>query len=227
MTTIRIGELPAPLLPFFRQYLTNRGNQKTMNHGSRWLFPGTHAGYHITAQALMHQFRAAGIDIQAIRNAALHDLVKEIDAASLADLLGYTSQTINIHAARGGPNGHLPHHQTPGTPGPTAAPELKPRNHIDTAKETYPRDRTRRSRRRSQQRPRRAPTSPPHSHRTHPRIPPAHHPLTPNAVLTSVRDSLTDLKNTLAMAEDAFDVVQRYSSRLKPAPTPDSNPNHE
>ena len=71
-----------------------------MNHGSRWLFPGTRAGHHITAQRLMHQFRAAGIDIQAIRNAALHDLVKEIDAASLADLLGYTANTMNIHAAR-------------------------------------------------------------------------------------------------------------------------------
>ncbi|NMN96722.1 hypothetical protein [Antrihabitans stalactiti] len=118
MTTIRIGELPAPLLPFFQQYLTNRGNQKTMNYRSRWLFPGTPAGHHITAQTLMHQFRAAGIDIQAIRNAALHDLVKEIDAASLADLLGYTSQTINIHAARGGPNGHL----TLATIGHTYAP---------------------------------------------------------------------------------------------------------
>jgi hypothetical protein len=42
-------------------------------------------------------------------------------------------------------------------------------------------------------------------------------PLAPDTVLTSVRDSLTDLKNTLAMAEDSFDVVQRYSSRLKPA----------
>jgi hypothetical protein len=42
-------------------------------------------------------------------------------------------------------------------------------------------------------------------------------PLAPDTVLTSVRDSLADLKNTLAMAEDSFEVVQRYSSRLKPA----------
>lgn len=32
--------------------------------GSRWLFPGTRAGHHITAQSLMHQFRTAGIDIR-------------------------------------------------------------------------------------------------------------------------------------------------------------------
>ena len=34
------------------------------------------------------------------RNAALHDLTKEIDPASLADLLGYSTQVMNIHAAR-------------------------------------------------------------------------------------------------------------------------------
>jgi hypothetical protein len=38
--------------------------------------------------------------IVAARNAALHDLTKEIDPASLADLLGYSTQLMNIHAAR-------------------------------------------------------------------------------------------------------------------------------
>ncbi|AKS34316.1 hypothetical protein [Mycolicibacterium goodii] len=41
-----------------------------------------------------------GIDITAARNAALDDLTKEIDAASLADLLGHSTQVMNIHAAR-------------------------------------------------------------------------------------------------------------------------------
>jgi len=44
--------------------------------------------------------RCLKIDIQAARNAALHDLTKEIDPASLADLLGYSTQVMNIHAAR-------------------------------------------------------------------------------------------------------------------------------
>ena len=48
----------------------------------------------------MHRLRSLGIDITAARNAALHDLAKEIDAASLADLLGYSTQVMNIHAAR-------------------------------------------------------------------------------------------------------------------------------
>ena len=48
----------------------------------------------------MHRLRDLGIDIKAARNAALHDLTKEIDAASLGDLLGYSLQVMNIHAAR-------------------------------------------------------------------------------------------------------------------------------
>jgi hypothetical protein len=71
-----------------------------MNHHCTWLFPGTHAGQHISEQVLMHRLRGLGIDIQAARNAALHDLTKEIDPASLADLLGYSTQVMNIHAAR-------------------------------------------------------------------------------------------------------------------------------
>jgi hypothetical protein len=48
----------------------------------------------------MHRLRDLGIDIKAARNAALHDLTKEIDPASLADVLGYSAQVMNIHAAR-------------------------------------------------------------------------------------------------------------------------------
>lgn len=103
-TTIRIGPLPAPipepLLPLFHQHLAARGNHHTMNHRTPWLFPGTRAGHHVTEQALMQRIRGLGIDIQAVRNAALHDLAKEIDPASLADLLGYSTQIMNLHAAR-------------------------------------------------------------------------------------------------------------------------------
>lgn len=103
-TTINLGHLPAPvpqaLLPMFHQHLAQRGNHRTMNHDSSWLFPGTRAGQHISEQALMQRIRSLGIDIHAARNAALHDLTKEIDPASLADLLGYSTQVMNIHAAR-------------------------------------------------------------------------------------------------------------------------------
>ncbi len=63
----------------------------------------------------MHRLRSlGGIDITAARNAALHDLAKEIDAASLADLLGYSTQVMNIHAARAAvPMATYPRHQPP------------------------------------------------------------------------------------------------------------------
>ena len=103
-TTIALGDVPAPippaLLPLFHRHLEQRANRRTMNHRSAWLFPGYTAGQHISEQSLMHRLRGLGIDITAARNAALHDLTKEIDAASLADLLGYSTQVMNIHAAR-------------------------------------------------------------------------------------------------------------------------------
>ena len=71
-----------------------------MNHGATWLFPGTNAGQHITEQMLMKRLRSLGIEITAAKNGALHDLIKEIDPASLADLLGYTAKTMSIHASR-------------------------------------------------------------------------------------------------------------------------------
>ena len=70
-----------------------------MNHLTQWLSSSTRAGHHFAEQALMQRFRGLGIDIHATRIAALHDLTKEIDPASLADLLGYSTKIMNIHAA--------------------------------------------------------------------------------------------------------------------------------
>ncbi len=112
--SLHLGEHPAPvpepLLPLFHEYLTSRANQRTTNNQSPWLFPGTRAGHHITEQTLLNTLRQVfGIKILAIRNAALHDLTKELDAATLADLLGYSNKVMNIHAARSGvPMGSYP-----------------------------------------------------------------------------------------------------------------------
>ncbi|MET8317577.1 recombinase XerD [Rhodococcus erythropolis] len=109
--------VPEPLLPLFHEYLTSRANQCTTNNQSPWLFPGTRAGHHLTAQALLQTLRRVfGINILAVRNAVLHDLTKELDAATLADLLGYSNQVMNTHAARSGvPMGSYPasHPPTP------------------------------------------------------------------------------------------------------------------
>jgi hypothetical protein len=66
-TTIQVGDQPAPipeaLLPLFHQHLVQRGNHRTMNHHSPWLFPGTRAGQHISEQVLMQRLRGLGVDI--------------------------------------------------------------------------------------------------------------------------------------------------------------------
>ncbi|CCQ16430.1 putative uncharacterized protein [Rhodococcus sp. AW25M09] len=74
------------------------------------MFPGTRAGRHITEQTFLNTLRQVfGISILAVRNAVLHDLTKELDAATLADLLGYSNKAMNIHAARSGvPMGSYP-----------------------------------------------------------------------------------------------------------------------
>jgi hypothetical protein len=103
-TTIRIGHVPAPipeaLLPLFHQHLAAPGNHRTMNHDSTWLFPGTNAGQHITEQMLMKRLRSLGIDITAAKKRSTARSHQRDRHASLADLLGYTPKTMNIHAAR-------------------------------------------------------------------------------------------------------------------------------
>ena len=47
--------------------------------------------------ALINQLRNLGIDIQACRNAALHDLVKEMSSPSLPWSVGVTLSKINPH----------------------------------------------------------------------------------------------------------------------------------
>lgn len=44
------------------------------------------------------KLRRMGVNIQGIRNATLQSLVKEIDATSLARMLGYSKQTLSRHA---------------------------------------------------------------------------------------------------------------------------------
>jgi hypothetical protein len=80
----------------------------------------------------MHRLRGClQIDIQAARNAALHDLTKEIDPASLADLLGYSTQVMNT------PLGQPC--QWPPTPPPTAQQSVRElREYVRTWYHRYP-----------------------------------------------------------------------------------------
>lgn len=104
--TIKLGENPAAIPEqialMFWSHLSNRENQQTANTGTKWLFPGTRAGQHIHHRTLGERFLVLGIDPQRARNATLQDLVRQVDARSLIDLLGYSGKVITQHAARAG-----------------------------------------------------------------------------------------------------------------------------
>lgn len=104
--TIKLGENPAAvpelIAPLFWEHLSNRGNQQTANTGTNWIFPGFRAGQHIRHRTLGERFLVLGIDPQRARNTTLQDLVRQVDARSLIDLLGYSGTTVTQHAARAG-----------------------------------------------------------------------------------------------------------------------------
>ncbi|WP_440711752.1 site-specific recombinase [Herbiconiux sp. YIM B11900] len=103
---IQLGEnasdIPESITEVFWAYLTDRGNQQTVNTGTDWLFPGYRAGHPISPNTLSIRLRVLGIDAQRARNTALRDLAHQLDARSLADLLDYSPQTLALHAARAG-----------------------------------------------------------------------------------------------------------------------------
>ncbi len=104
--TIKLGENPASVpelvAPLFWEHLSERGNQRTTNTGTNWLFPGLRAGQHIHHATLSDRFLMLGIDPQRARNTTLQDLVRQVDARSLIDLLGYSATVVTQHAARAG-----------------------------------------------------------------------------------------------------------------------------
>ncbi len=92
--------LPEPFASLLKELLENRPNLQTNNHGeSRWLFPSTRAGKHLHPGPLMTRIRALGIDLLGARNAALRGLVAEVPAPLIADMLGYSYQVTQRHAA--------------------------------------------------------------------------------------------------------------------------------
>lgn len=99
---LNLGRYPAPipelLAPMFWAHLQNRGGQQTVNRDTRWLFPGVRAGSPRSTNTHLLKLRGMGVNIQGIRNATLQSLVKEIDATSLARMLGYSKQTLSRHA---------------------------------------------------------------------------------------------------------------------------------
>jgi len=94
--------VPPELADTFGDYFAHPSNQQTGNTGTDWLFPGTRAGRHLHENTLGERLKVLGIDAQRARNATLQDLVRQVDARSLIDLLGYSGTIITLHAARAG-----------------------------------------------------------------------------------------------------------------------------
>ena len=104
--TINLGSRPAAvpeaIAHLFWRHAQHPSNQRTSNTATNWLFPGTRAGGHLHPATLSTRLKVLGIDAQRARNATLRDLVHEVDARSLINLLGYSPGVITKHAAQTG-----------------------------------------------------------------------------------------------------------------------------
>jgi hypothetical protein len=72
------------------------------NHNSRWLFPGRLADQPMTPGALRAAGIKMGIDLTPAKRSALRQLVLDAPPPVVADMLGYTYQTVDRHAQAAG-----------------------------------------------------------------------------------------------------------------------------
>ncbi len=107
-TRIALGKDPVPVPePFASQLNYHRHNRPNLRTavgavGTPWLFTSNRPGRHIDPQAIMMRLRALGINLQGARNTALQTLVSEIPAPLVAEMLGYSDEVTQKHAAEAG-----------------------------------------------------------------------------------------------------------------------------
>jgi hypothetical protein len=99
--------VPAPLDRFLTELVQQRRGYGAVTAGDNtWLFPGGHAGQHISSTHMGVRLRRIGISPRIARNTALIDLAGELPAAVLAKLLGFSIKravTWNIEAGNTNP----------------------------------------------------------------------------------------------------------------------------
>ena len=91
--------IPEPFAAMLREHINNRPNLRTSGADNLWLFPGIRPGEHIHPNTLMDRLRWLGIDLLGARNAALRELVSEVPAPVVAEMLGYSDTVVHRHAA--------------------------------------------------------------------------------------------------------------------------------
>lgn len=107
-TSIALGTEPVPVPePFASQlnyYRGNRPNLRTAGGavGTPWLFPSSRPGRHFDPQTIMKRLGSLGMNLQGARNTALQELVSEIPAPVVAEMLGYSDQVTQKHATESG-----------------------------------------------------------------------------------------------------------------------------
>ena len=96
--------MPEPFASQLNYHRYNRPNLRTAGGaiGTPWLFPSIRPGRHIDPQAIMQRLRALGVNLLGSRNTALQELVSEIPAPLVAEMLGYSDQVTQKHAAEAG-----------------------------------------------------------------------------------------------------------------------------
>ena len=94
--------VPAGISEVMYAVLTAGAPTRTTTVDGGWLFPGLRAGHHVHADSVHTQLRSLDITVRAGRNAALADLTQQIHPAALAEILGYSQQTLTGHALRAG-----------------------------------------------------------------------------------------------------------------------------
>lgn len=98
---VEAAPVPEPFAALLDHHLRKRPNLRTVGGTmcTPWLFPSTRAGWHIDPQAIMKRLRTLGVNLLGTRNAALQELVAEVPSALVAELLGYSYQVTQRHAA--------------------------------------------------------------------------------------------------------------------------------
>jgi hypothetical protein len=65
---------------------------------SPWLFPSVQAGRHLAPQVIRERLERLGIDLLGARNTTLQSLVVAAPPPVVAELLGYSYTTTQLHA---------------------------------------------------------------------------------------------------------------------------------
>jgi hypothetical protein len=91
--------VPEPFAELLKSRVTNRPNLRTAGADNPWLFPGYRPGEHLHPNTLMDRLRWLGINVLGARNTSLRELVTQVPPPVVAEMLGYSDQVVQRHAA--------------------------------------------------------------------------------------------------------------------------------